>query len=55
MTFKDASQRLKAVTILQTSAFFWTYLPNLRWQHIVKWVNKHLERDHVLKSVEALQ
>ena len=25
----------------------------VRWQHIVKWVNKHLERDHVLKSVEA--
>lgn len=24
----------------------------VRWQHIVKWVNKHLERDHVLKSVE---
>ena len=23
-----------------------------RWQHIVKWVNRHLERDHVLKSVE---
>lgn len=23
-----------------------------QWQHIVKWVNKHLERDHVLKSVE---
>lgn len=23
-----------------------------QWQHIVKWVNRHLERDHVLKSVE---
>ena len=32
-----------------------SYLLNLRWQHIVKWVNKHLERDHILKSVEALQ
>eukprot|EP00439_Symbiodinium_sp_Y106_P043322 s87_g5.t1 len=25
------------------------------WQQIVKWVNRHLERDHVLKSVEEAE
>lgn len=28
-------------------------LPSCRWQHIVKWVNRHLERDHILKSAQV--